>query len=54
MYSIAYSHMQFVEQLFGMAPDGGSGSLEFLFCIIPIVGFGYMMFMRHCRGQANN
>lgn len=54
MCSIAYSHMQFVEQLFGMAPDGGSGSLEFLLLAIPIVWFGYLMFIRNYRGQTNN
>ncbi len=28
--------MDFIEQLFGISPDGGSGSLEFLLFAIPV------------------
>jgi hypothetical protein len=30
--------MDFVERLFGISPDGGSGSLEFLLLAITIIG----------------
>jgi hypothetical protein len=30
--------MNFVERLFGFAPDGGSGGLEILLLAVPIVG----------------
>lgn len=30
--------MDFIERLFGIAPDGGSGALEFLLFVAPIVG----------------
>jgi hypothetical protein len=28
--------MNFIEQLFGISPDGGSGSFEFLLFVVPI------------------
>ena len=30
--------MDFIETLFGIAPDGGDGSLEWLLFLIPLVG----------------
>jgi hypothetical protein len=30
--------MDFIERLFGLSPDGGSGSLEVLLFLVPIVG----------------
>ena len=30
--------MDFIERIFGVAPDGGSGLLELLLFLIPIVG----------------
>ncbi len=30
--------MDFIERIFGIAPDGGSGLLELLLFLIPIVG----------------
>jgi hypothetical protein len=30
--------MNFVEQLFGIAPDGGNGSFELLLFLIPLAG----------------
>jgi hypothetical protein len=30
--------MDFIEHIFGIAPDGGSGVLEFLLFLIPIAG----------------
>jgi hypothetical protein len=29
--------MDFIERIFGFAPDGGSGTLEFLLFAIPVV-----------------
>ena len=34
--------MDFFERLFGWAPDGGSGILEFLLFVIPIAGIVYI------------
>jgi len=30
--------MDFIERLFGIAPDGGSGAIELTLFLIPIVG----------------
>ena len=30
--------MDFIERIFGFSPDGGSGALEFLLFLVPIVG----------------
>jgi hypothetical protein len=30
--------MDFIEKLFGIAPDGGDGSLELLLFLLPIAG----------------
>lgn len=30
--------MDFIERLFGVSPDGGSGLLEFMLFLIPIAG----------------
>jgi hypothetical protein len=30
--------MDFIERIFGIAPDNGSGSLELLLFLIPLVG----------------
>lgn len=38
--------MDFIERIFGIAPDGGSGSLEFLLFAIPIAGLCYFAFGR--------
>lgn len=29
--------MDFIERLFGFSPDGGSGSLELAFVLVPII-----------------
>jgi hypothetical protein len=46
--------MDFVERLFGIAPDGGSGSLEFLLFAVPIVGVSYLIFRRRITGRRDS
>jgi hypothetical protein len=41
--------MDFIERIFGVAPDGGSGSLEFLLFAIPIAGIAYLIARRRQR-----
>jgi MYXO-CTERM domain-containing protein len=41
--------MDFIEQLFGFAPDGGDGSLEFWLFAVPLAGICYLAFRRRQR-----
>jgi len=41
--------MDFIEQIFGMAPDGGNGTLELLRFLIPIAGIAYLIMKRRQR-----
>ena len=41
--------MDFIEQLFGFAPDGGSGALEMLLFLLPIAGIAYLVMKRRQR-----
>ena len=41
--------MDFLEKLFGFAPDGGSGSFELLLFAIPIAGICYLVLRRRLR-----
>jgi hypothetical protein len=43
--------MDFIEKLFGVAPDGGSGALEFLLFAIPIAGVCYLALRRRVGGK---
>jgi preprotein translocase subunit YajC len=43
--------MDFFERLFGIAPDGGDGTLEFLLFAIPIAGIAYLAYRRRQRRQ---
>jgi len=43
--------MDFIEQILGFSPDGGSGLFEFLLFLIPIVGI-YVLY--RARSQARN
>ncbi len=38
--------MDFIERLFGIAPDGGSGALEILLFAIPLAGIAYLIARR--------
>lgn len=35
--------MDFIERIFGISPDGGSGAFEFLLFAIPIAGTVYLL-----------
>ena len=41
--------MDFIERIFGLAPDGGSGSLEFLLFLLPVAGIVYLASRRRRR-----
>jgi LPXTG-motif cell wall-anchored protein len=41
--------MDFIEQLFGFSPDGGDGSLEFLWLAAALVAVGAFIFRRRIR-----
>lgn len=43
--------MDFIERIFGFAPDGGDGSFEFLLFAIPIAGLAYIFWRRRARRQ---
>ena len=43
--------MDFIERIFGIAPDGGSGLFEFLLFFIPLAGIAFLYF-RTKRNQA--
>lgn len=38
--------MDFIERIFGFAPDGGDGSVEFLLFAIPLAGIAYLLWRR--------
>jgi hypothetical protein len=41
--------MDFIEAIFGIAPDGGSGMLELLLLAIPVAGTCYLLIRRWRR-----
>jgi hypothetical protein len=41
--------MDFVERVFGVSPDGGSGLLEFLLFLVPIAGIVVITYWRKRR-----
>jgi hypothetical protein len=43
--------MDFIERIFGIAPDGGSGSLEFLLFLIPLAGIAWLIKYRRASRQ---
>jgi hypothetical protein len=38
--------MDFIERIFGISPDGGSGSLELLLLLIPLSGLALLRLWR--------
>ena len=45
--------MDFIERIFGIAPDGGSGTLEFLLFVLPIAGL-YILYKLRSRDKARS
>jgi hypothetical protein len=43
--------MDFIERIFGLSPDGGNGSLEFLLFLVPIIGLLILWRRRGRRGD---
>jgi hypothetical protein len=41
--------MDFIERIFGISPDGGSGSLELILLLIPIAVIAAVMAIRRNR-----
>jgi hypothetical protein len=41
--------MDFIEQVFGLSPDGGSGWFEFLLFAIPLAGVAWIWQRRRAR-----
>ena len=46
--------MDFIERIFGFAPDGGSGSLEFLLFLVPIAGIAWLASRRRKAARAKD
>ena len=42
--------MDFIERIFGIAPDGGSGSFELLLFLVPVLG-SYVLYRIRSRKQ---
>lgn len=38
--------MDFIERIFGISPDGGSGSFELLLFLIPVAGLVLLYFLK--------
>jgi hypothetical protein len=45
--------MDFIERIFGISPDGGSGTFEFLLFTVPLVGIAILWGVRW-RGRAKS
>ena len=43
--------MDFIERIFGIAPDGGDGSLEFFLFALPIAGLCWLVVRRRRRNR---
>ncbi len=40
--------MKFIEQIFGVSPDGGTGSLELLLFLVPLVAaIAFLQWRKH-------
>jgi hypothetical protein len=46
--------MDFIERIFGISPDGGSGAFEFLLFAIPIVGLCFLALRRRRRRERDD
>jgi hypothetical protein len=43
--------MDFIEQVFGLSPDGGTGWFEFLLFAVPLVGIVWLARRRRRAGR---
>jgi hypothetical protein len=43
--------MDFIERLFGIAPDGGSGTLEMALFLIPVAGLLLLWYVRQRKAR---
>jgi len=43
--------MDFIERIFGISPDGGSGAFEFMLFALPIAGIAFMVLRRRRRSR---
>ena len=43
--------MDFIEKIFGIAPDGGSGNLELMLFAIPVAGLCWLALRARARRQ---
>ena len=41
--------MDFIEQLFGFSPDGGTGWFEFLLFAVPLTGISILVWRKRSR-----
>ena len=41
--------MDFIEQIFGWSPDGGSGALEFALIVVPAAGVAILAWRKRIR-----
>jgi MYXO-CTERM domain-containing protein len=41
--------MDFIERIFGVSPDGGSGTFEFLLFVVPLAGIAILWAVRRRR-----
>jgi hypothetical protein len=46
LFFIEETTVDFIERIFGISPDGGSGTLEFLFFAVPVVGLYFIYRVR--------
>jgi len=42
--------MDFIERIFGVSPDGGSGALEILLFLVPMIGI-YILYRLRSRSR---
>jgi hypothetical protein len=43
--------MDFVERIFGLSPDGGSGAFELLLFLVPVAGIAAILTWRKQRSR---
>jgi cbb3-type cytochrome oxidase subunit 3 len=46
--------VDFIEHIFGISPDGGSGAFEVLLFLIPIAGIAWLYVKRRRERDPNN